>query len=102
MDIRVNINAIDGTQMAAKIDGTFALDDASVYPFEAIAFGRIGGQNIGAKLSESVESEIKAAGYDLDDVIMQLQKNLLQGDLTLPKGLSREMFADDNLHDNNT
>ena len=101
MNMHVNIDAIDGTQMAAKIDGTFSLDNSSTYPFEAIAFGRIGGQNIGAKLSKSVESELQAAGYNLDDVIMNLQKSLLQGDLTLPKGLSREMFADDNLNDSN-
>lgn len=97
MNMRIHIAAIDGTQMAAKINGTFALHDgdADEFPFEAIAFGRIGGQNIGAKLSESVMSNLKAAGHDPQDVIMQLQKSLLQGDLTLPKGLSREMFADD-------
>lgn len=102
MNMHVKINAIDGTQMAAKIDGTFTLnDDNAEFPFEAIAFGRIGGQNIGAKISESVESDLKATGYDPEQVIMQLQKSLLQGDLTLPKGLSREMFADDDVHSHN-
>ena len=38
---------------------------------------------------------IKDLGYDLDVVIDTLQKNLIQGDLTLPEGLQKESFADD-------
>ena len=72
-----------------------ACTSALSFPFEAIAFGRIGGQNIGAKLSDSVMADLANAGYDADDVILILQNSLLQGNLTLPEGLSREMFADD-------
>ena len=41
------------------------------------------------------EEELKKLGYDVDEVIMKLQQNLLQGDLTLPEGLKRESFVDD-------
>lgn len=95
MEISVRIDEIDGTQMAAKIDGRFAIDGGSESPFTAIAFGRIGGQNVGAKLSESVRADLKDGGYDPDEVVMLLQKSLLQGNLTLPEGLQRETFADD-------
>ena len=81
-------------ETAAKIVGAFIVDDHS-FPFTGIAFGRIGGQNIGVKLTEDVEKNIKDLGYDLDVVIDTLQKNLIQGDLTLPEGLKRESFADD-------
>lgn len=94
MDIKVNINNIHGSQMAAKISGNFVIDDHS-FRFTAIAFGRIGGQNIGAKLSKETEKKLESLGYDLDEVIMTLQKNLLHGDLTLPEGLKRESFVDD-------
>ena len=80
--------------MAAKITGTFELDNNS-FRFNAIAFGRIGGQNIGAKISKTTQKEIKKLGYDVDEVIMELQKNLLQGDLSLPEGLKKETFVDD-------
>ena len=80
--------------MAAKITGTFEIQNNS-YRFNAIAFGRIGGQNIGAKISKTTQKEIKKLGYDVDEVIMELQKNLLQGDLSLPKGLKKESFVDD-------
>ena len=94
MNLQVHINNIHGSQMAAKITGKFTIDDHT-FRFSAIAFGRIGGQNIGAKLSKTTEKELEKLGYDVDEVILSLQKNLLQGDLTLPEGLKRESFVDD-------
>ncbi len=80
--------------MAAKITGNFSIENHS-FRFTAIAFGSIGGQNIGAKISKTTEKELESFGYNVDDVIIVLQKNLLQGDLTLPEGLKRESFVDD-------
>ena len=80
--------------MAAKIVGNFSIEKNS-FPFTGIAFGRIGGQNVGVKLTEDVEKKIVELGYNLDEVIETLQKNLIHGDLTLPEGLKRESFADD-------
>jgi len=94
MELTVHINNIHGSQMAAKITGKFTIDNND-FRFTAIAFGRIGGQNIGAKLSKTTETELKKLGYDIDEVIMTLQSNLLQGDLTLPEGLKKESFVDD-------
>ena len=88
------IKEIDGNLMAAKIIGEFEIDE-NLFPFTAIAFGRIGGQNIGAKLTNETENKIKELGYDLDEVITHLQRNLLQGNLNLPEGLNKESFIDD-------
>ena len=62
--------------MAAKITGNFTIDEHSFR-------------------SKSTEKELESLGYNVDDVIMNLQKNLLHGDLTLPEGLKRESFVDD-------
>ena len=94
MDLSVHINNIHGSQMAAKITGKFTIDE-NEFRFTAIAFGRIGGQNIGAKLSQITEKELETLGYDVDEVIDLLQRSLLQGDLTLPEGLTKESFVDD-------
>ena len=80
--------------MAAKIIGEFEIDE-NLFPFTAIAFGRIGGQNIGAKLSEKTENELKELGYDIDQVIDTLQEKLVSGNLTIPEGLKRESFVND-------
>ena len=94
MDLKVHINNIHGSQMAAKITGKFTLEN-NEFRFTAIAFGRIGGQNIGAKISKTTEKELEKLGYDVEEVIILLQKNLLQGDLTLPEGLKKDSFVDD-------
>lgn len=94
MDLKVHINNVHGSQMAAKITGNFTLND-NEFRFTAIAFGRIGGQNVGAKISKTTEKELEKLGYDVEEVIILLQKNLLQGDLTLPEGLTKESFVDD-------
>ncbi len=94
MNLTVYINNIHGSQMAAKITGKFILDD-NEFRFTAIAFGRIGGQNVGAKISKTTEKELEKLGYDVEEVIILLQRNLLQGDLTLPEGLKKESFVDD-------
>ena len=94
MDIKVHVSNVDGTQMAAKINGTFDIDDNS-FEFTAIAFGRIGGQNIGVKLSEETQNKLKTLEYNVDQVIDDLQKKLVSGSLSVPDGLKRESFVDD-------
>ena len=80
--------------MAAKIDGIFEIDNNS-FEFMAIAFGRIGGQNIGVKLSEETKNKLKTLEYNVDKVIDELQKKLISGNLSIPDGLKRESFVDD-------
>ena len=80
--------------MAAKVSGNFTIDEHT-FRFTAIAFGRIGGQNIGAKLSKETEKKLESLGYDIDEVIMTLQRNLLQGNLTIPENVTKESFVDD-------
>jgi len=94
MNLNVYVNNVHGSQMAAKITGKFTIDNHS-FRFNAIAFGRIGGHNIGAKISKATEKSLVKLGYDVDEIITQLQKNLIHGDLTLPKGLKRESFVSD-------
>lgn len=93
-DLRVHVSGVHGSQMAAKITGKFTLGGRD-FRFTAIAFGRIGGQNIGAKLSRVTEGELKKMGYDPEEVVLEIQNRLLQGEMTVPDGLQRESFADD-------
>ena len=80
--------------MAAKITGKFSIDE-NIFRFSAIAFGRIGGQNIGAKVSKTTEKKLEKLGYNVEEVILLLQQNLLSGNLTIPDGLKKESFVDD-------
>lgn len=93
LDLTVHINNVKGNQMAAKITGTFTIG-TNTFKFSAIAFGRIGGHNIGAKISKTTEKALQKLGHDTNEVIDTLQKNLVSGNITLPEGLSKESFAD--------
>ena len=57
-NLQVHVNNIHGSQMAAKITGKFTIE-GHTFRFNAIAFGRIGGQNVGAKISKTTEKAIK-------------------------------------------
>ena len=92
--MEVHVNSVDGTQMAAKMNGTFELDD-NMFEFSAIAFGRIGGQNIGVEPSEEMNNKLKEKGYNIDEIINNLQKKLISGNLSIPDDLKRESFIDD-------
>ncbi|MGQ0771507.1 MAG: hypothetical protein ACT4NT_01860 [Nitrososphaerota archaeon] len=93
MQVDVHVNNVKGAQMAAKITGTFSVD-GNTFKFSAIAFGRIGGHNIGAKISKTTEKALQKLGYDVNEVLDVLQKNLVQGNITIPEGLSKDSFAD--------
>jgi hypothetical protein len=93
LELKVHVNDVHGSQIAAKITGIFTLD-GKTFRFNAIAFGRIGGHNIGAKISKTTEREIKKMGYNIDEVIDMLQQKLVRGDITIPEGIKKETFAD--------
>ncbi len=76
------------------MNGTFELDD-NMFEFSAIAFGRIGGQNIGVEPSEEMNNKLKEKGYDVDKVIDLLQNKLVSGNFSIPDNLKRESFIDD-------
>ena len=95
----MHVNNVDGTQMAAKIEGTFVID-ANSFEFLAIAFGRIGGQNIGVKLSDETENKLKALEYNVEEVIdehYEKQINQLKPDEKILKEKIKK-FRLDELH----
>jgi len=94
MNLRVHINNVRGSQIAAKINGIFTIDEHYSFRFNAIAFGRIGGHNIGAKIPKSTQKTLAKLGYNVDEVINVLQQKLIHGDMTLPEGIKKESFAD--------
>ena len=72
MNLDVHVEKIQGSQMAAKIIGKFSASGMRL-DFMAIAFGRIGGQNVGVKLSEQVQIFEKRRYHK--DVIETINKN---------------------------
>jgi hypothetical protein len=93
LNLKVHINSVRGSQMAAKITGRFTVGEHT-FRFTAIAFGRIGGQNVGAKISRATQKQLAGLGHDPEEIILVLQRSLLQGDLTIPDNITKNSFTD--------
>ena len=58
------------------------------FPFEAIAYGRIGGQNVSPTLSDESLQRLQQLNVDLELFTAQLQRKLVEGEITVlvPEG----------------
>ena len=58
------------------------------FHFEAVAYGRIGGQNVSPNLTEQAMKRLQELEVDLDSFNAQLQRKLVEGEITvvIPEG----------------
>ena len=58
------------------------------YPFEAVAYGRIGGQNVMPTLTPDSVQRLESLHVDLELFTARLQRKLVEGELTvnIPEG----------------
>ncbi len=69
--------------------------------FEAVAYGRIGGQNVSPILPEETVKRLKELDLDIEAFTGQLQRKLVEGEITVqipegmvPPSLEQETKAD--------
>ncbi len=58
------------------------------FPFDAVAYGRIGGQNVKPTLTEESVRRLEALKVDLELFTARLQRKLVEGEMTvnIPEG----------------
>ena len=58
------------------------------FPFEAIAYGRIGGQNVSPTLTDESLKRLQDIDIDIENFTSQLQRKLVEGELNVvvPEG----------------
>ncbi len=58
------------------------------FPFEAIAYGRIGGQNVSPTLTNDSLKRLQDLNIDVENFTSQLQRKLVEGELNVvvPEG----------------
>ena len=66
----------------------YALFNGERLPFEAIAYGRIGGQNVSPTLKVEAVKRLGELGADIEAFTDQLQRKLVEGEITvqIPEG----------------
>jgi hypothetical protein len=81
--VSVFIKNAKGSELASKIVGYFTVRDQQ-FRFTAIAFGRIGGNNIGLKIAKKTLDKIKSMGIDPEILQLTIQRKLIEGDIIMP------------------
>jgi hypothetical protein len=82
LNLNINIkNVVEGT-VASKLSGFFFIGEDR-FVFSALAFGRIGGQNVNVKISKSSSNDIKKIGYDPEIILQIVQKKIIEGEITI-------------------
>ena len=80
IEFRIHVKKVSEGPLASKLSGYFHIDNI-IFNFKAVAFGRIGGQNINIKISESKYNQIKRMGMDPEVIISLVQKKIIEGDI---------------------
>jgi hypothetical protein len=84
--VTIFVKSARGGEIASKLSGYFVLQGRE-FRFSAIAFGRIGGHNIGLKIAKGTLEKVKEMGIDPDELQLTIQRKLIEGDVILPEGL---------------
>ncbi len=68
----------------------YAVYEGEKFPFEAVAYGRIGGQNVSPTLKSESTKRLEELSVDLELFIARLQRKLVEGEMTvvIPEGAS--------------
>ena len=80
IDFKIHIKNVAEGAVASKLSGFFSIDN-NIFNFKAVAFGRIGGQNINLNISETKCNHIKKMGMDPEIIISLVQKKIIEGDM---------------------
>ncbi len=93
-DMEVFVDGMDegsgtGGGVANFLSG-YALYRGEKFRFEAIAYGRIGGQNVSPSLSEEATKRLQEIGANPESFTSQLQRKLVEGEINviIPEGTS--------------
>lgn len=72
----------EGGGVANFLSG-FVVYKSEKFRFEAVAYGRIGGQNVSPSLAAEAMERLREIGVDLESFVANLQRKLVEGDITL-------------------
>lgn len=86
IQVTVFVKSASGSAVASKLSGYFVIKGQE-FRFTAIAFGRIGGHNASVKIAKSNLDKIAKMGIDPEQLLLTIQRKLIEGDVVLPEGI---------------
>jgi len=82
-DVTIYVTSATPSEIASKVNGYFTVRGQKIR-FRAIAFGRIGGHNVNVKIAKSNMERIRKMGIDPDQLIIKVQRKMVEGDMIMP------------------
>ena len=82
-DVTIYVTNATPSEVASMVNGYFTVAGEKIR-FKAIAFGRIGGHNVNVKISKSGMEKIRKMGIDPDQLIIKVQRKMVEGDMIMP------------------
>lgn len=80
--MRIYVTSLKASEITSIIKGYIDIDGER-FRFNGIAFGRIGGHNINIRFSKREEKRLKDRGYNPEDVIVEAQRMMIEGDVEI-------------------
>lgn len=82
VDLDIYVTKVEQGEVANIIHG-YALVKSHRIEFDAVAFGRFGGQNISLKLNNTAETTLGEIELEIAEFEQTLQQKLVEGDITI-------------------
>ncbi len=82
VDLDIYVTRVEQGEVTNIIHG-YALVKSHRIEFDAVAFGRFGGQNISLKLDNTAESTLVEMELEIAEFEQTLQQKLVEGDITV-------------------
>ncbi len=72
--------------VAGFLKGYVAVEGIKAY-FKAVAFGRFGGQNVNINFTRRAKAELKAKGFDPEELALHAQHLIVQGEFRVDESV---------------
>lgn len=82
LELEVHVTSVSHGEVANLLRG-YVVAGKAKYRFTAIAYGRIGGQNVSPKVGRVTASRLRKKEIEVEEFLSTLQRKLVEGDVIL-------------------
>jgi hypothetical protein len=81
-EFEIHVTEVSQSEITNLLRG-YVLFRGERLPFSAVAYGRIGGQNVRPEFPAETQRRLQELGVNVDELELQMQQKMLEGDLVL-------------------
>ncbi|MBI2185079.1 MAG: hypothetical protein HYU39_08995 [Thaumarchaeota archaeon] len=93
LNLEVHVEKVEAGEVANRLSG-YVIIGKEKLSFNAIAFGRWGGQNISTQLPRKTTGRLQQIGVDVEEFSVELQRKLIEGEVVIESKPSRKDWTE--------